>query len=77
MRQRFERPANALPIRQRQSCAPDLAEATMQFQFLGIHPKAASEIDSQEDTSDLLGQTKQAMTKRVYRRVGKVVNPMK
>ena len=49
----------------------------MQFQFRDIRPKAASEIVSLEDASDLLGHTTQGMTKRVYRRVGKVVNPSK
>lgn len=56
---------------------PDLAAAIMQFQFRDIRPKAASEIVSLEDASDLLGHTTQDMTKRVYRRVGKVVNPVK
>lgn len=55
----------------------DLAAAIMQFQFRDIRPKAASEIVSLEDASDLLGHTTQSMTKRVYRRVGKVVNPAK
>ena len=56
---------------------PDLAAAIMQFQFRDIRPKAASEIVSLEDASDLLGHTTQGMTQRVYRRVGKVVNPVK
>jgi integrase len=54
----------------------DLAAAIAAFQFRDIRPKAASEIVSLEDASDLLGHTTQGMTKRVYRRVGKVVNPV-
>ena len=77
LRQRFE------PARKRAAQVandnqdPDLAEAIMQFQFRDIRPKAASEIVSLEDASDLLGHTTQGMTQRVYRRVGKVVNPVK
>lgn len=77
LRQRFE------PARKRAASTAtgngdkDLAEAIMQFQFRDIRPKAASEIVSLEDASDLLGHTTQGMTKRVYRRVGKVVNPSK
>ena len=77
LRQRFE------PARKRAAATAtgngdkDLAEAIMQFQFRDIRPKAASEIVSLEDASDLLGHTTQGMTKRVYRRVGKVVNPSK
>lgn len=49
----------------------------MQLRFRDIRPKAPSEIVSLENASDLLGHTKQEITKRVYRRIGKAVNPVK
>lgn len=52
-----------------------LAERIRQFQFRDIRPKAASEIDSIADASRLLGHSKEEITKKVYRRVGEVVNP--
>lgn len=55
----------------------DLAREIMQFQFRDIRPKAASDIESLADASDLLGHTTQEITKRVYRRIGKAVNPVR
>jgi hypothetical protein len=51
------------------------AERIMEFQFRDIRPKAASEIESIDDASGLLGHTKQDITKKVYIRVGKTVKP--
>ncbi|CAK9889806.1 hypothetical protein PS652_02637 [Pseudomonas fluorescens] len=51
--------------------------AGQQFQFRDIRPKAASEIEDISQASRLLGHSTQEITKRVYRRVGKVVSPSK
>ncbi|WP_315975364.1 integrase [Pseudomonas sp. 20S_6.2_Bac1] len=51
-----------------------LAATIRQFQFRDIRPKAASEIDH---ASRLLGHSTEEMTKKVYRRVGEIVNPTK
>lgn len=77
LRLRFEPARKRAAAKAEAAKDPDLAAAIMQFQFRDIRPKAASEIISLEDASDLLGHTTQSMTKRVYRRVGKVVNPSK
>lgn len=77
LRLRFEPARKRAAAKAMANKDPDLAAAIMQFQFRDIRPKAASEIVSLEDASDLLGHTTQDMTKRVYRRVGKVVNPVK
>lgn len=53
-----------------------LAKRVQMFQFRDIRPKAASEIDLAH-ASKLLGHTQQEITKRVYRRVGDVVEPTK
>ena len=55
----------------------DLASKVRQFQFRDIRPKAASEIEDISHASRLLGHSKEEITKRVYRRVGEVVNPTK
>lgn len=52
-----------------------LAERIQQFQFKDIRPKAASEIEDLTAASRLLGHSKEELTKKVYRRVGEVVNP--
>lgn len=77
LRLRFEPVRKRAATKAQENGDPDLAVAIMQFQFRDIRPKAASEIVSLVDASDLLGHTTQGMTKRVYRRVGKVVNPVK
>ncbi|MFJ2449377.1 tyrosine-type recombinase/integrase [Pseudomonas sp. NPDC087626] len=48
-----------------------------QFQFRDIRPKAASDIDDIGQASRLLGHSTQEMTKKVYRRVGEIVQPTK
>lgn len=55
----------------------DLSQRIKAFQFRDIRPKAASEIDSLEDTSKRLGHTDKQITQKVYRRVGEVVKPTK
>ncbi|MGY8624194.1 tyrosine-type recombinase/integrase [Chromobacterium violaceum] len=57
--------------------AQDLARRIRQFQFRDIRPRAASDIDSLEQASDLLGHTDKQITDKVYRRVGKKVMPTK
>lgn len=54
-----------------------LAAAIRQFQFRDIRPKAASEIDDISHASRLLGHSTQEMTKKIYRRVGEIVDPTK
>ncbi|NWD74798.1 tyrosine-type recombinase/integrase [Pseudomonas gingeri] len=56
---------------------PTLAATIRQFQFRDIRPKAASEIEDIGQASRLLGHSKEEMTKKVYRRVGEIVNPTK
>ncbi|MGE7813046.1 tyrosine-type recombinase/integrase [Pseudomonas sivasensis] len=53
-----------------------LAVLIRQFQFKDIRPKAASEIELTH-ASRLLGHSTEEMTKKVYRRVGEIVNPTK
>jgi len=53
-----------------------LAVLIRQFQFKDIRPKAASEIELAH-ASRLLGHSTEEMTKKVYRRVGEIVNPTK
>ena len=54
----------------------DLKLVTMvrQFQFRDIRPKAASEIGL-EHASRLLGHSREEITRKVYRRIGEVVQP--
>jgi len=52
-----------------------LAARIREFQFRDIRPKAASEIESLDDASKLLGHTKQQITEKVYRRIGESVKP--
>jgi integrase len=54
----------------------DLAVLIRQFQFKDIRPKAASEIELSH-ASRLLGHSSEEMTKKVYRRVGEIVDPTK
>ena len=76
-RLRFEPARKAAAEKAEKAGDKDLAKAIRDFQFRDIRPKAASEIERLEDASDLLGHTTQEMTRRVYRRVGKVVDPVK
>lgn len=53
-----------------------LASSIRQFQFRDIRPKAASEIELAH-ASRLLGHSTGEITKKVYRRVGEIVQPRK
>jgi integrase len=53
----------------------DLAKRILEFQVRDIRPKAASDIASVQDASNLLGHTDQQITRSVYIRVGKQVKP--
>lgn len=55
----------------------ELAVTIRKFQFRDIRPKAGSEIEDIKDASRLLGHSSEEMTKKVYRRVGEIVNPTK
>lgn len=54
----------------------ELAKTIRQFQFRDIRPKAASEIGL-DHASRLLGHSKEEITRKVYRRVGEIVQPTK
>ena len=77
LRYRFEPAREAAAVAADQRGDKALAEAIRAFQFRDIRPKAASEIENLAHASDLLGHTTEGMTKRVYVRVGKAVNPVK
>lgn len=53
-----------------------LAVLIRQFQFKDIRPKAASEIELTH-ASRLLGHSTEEITRKVYSRVGEIVNPTK
>jgi integrase len=55
----------------------ELAVPSRKFQFRYIRPKAASEIADIHDASRLLGHSNHEITKKVYRRIGEIVNPTK
>lgn len=51
-----------------------LASSIRQFQFRDIRPKAASEMELTH-ASRLLGHSTEEITKKVYRRIGEIVDP--
>lgn len=53
----------------------DLAKRIRTFQFRDARAKAASEIENLQEASDLLGHSKDDITRGVYRRIGQTVNP--
>ena len=55
----------------------DLAERIKKFQFRDIRAKAASDIESLKDASELLGHSEQQITRNVYRRKGQLVKPVR
>lgn len=75
LRDRFEKARATASAEAEAAGAPDLAKRIKAFQFRDIRPKAASEIESLDDASKLLGHTNTNITKRVYRRVGERVKP--
>ncbi|WAW09804.1 site-specific integrase [Oxalobacter vibrioformis] len=76
LRLRFDE-ARADAIKEAEKNDPDLAHRIRQFQFRDIRAKAASEIDSLEEASMLLGHTEKQITKDVYRRADEKVKPTK
>jgi integrase len=77
LRDRFEAARSAAADKATKARQEDLARRIKAFQFRDIRPKAASEMTSLQDASDLLGHTDKQITKRVYRRAGEVVKPTK
>ncbi|WP_208023864.1 tyrosine-type recombinase/integrase [Duganella aquatilis] len=77
IRDRFEDARTSAADKATESHNRDLAKRIRAFQFRDIRPKAASEIESLDDASKLLGHTDLGITKRVYRRAGEVVKPTK
>lgn len=75
LRDRFEKARAIAAADAKENAAPELANRIKAFQFRDIRPKAASEIESLDDASKLLGHTNTNITKRVYRRVGEKVKP--
>jgi len=55
----------------------NLAERLRAFQLRDIRAKAASDIESLKEASDLLGHSEQQITKTVYRRKGQLVKPVR
>lgn len=75
LRDRFEFARGAAAEKAAEEGKKALASRIRAFQFRDIRPKAASEIESLDDASKLLGHTDTEITKRVYRRVGELVKP--
>lgn len=77
LRTRFDNARAAAKKKAEEDGDGHLAERIASFQFRDTRAKAGSEIESLQQASELLGHTSQAMTKRVYRRKGELVNPTK
>lgn len=77
MRNRWDEARSKAATKAAEDGDSPLAERIKQFRFSDIRPKAASEIEDLTDASNLLGHTKEQITKKVYRRVGQVVSPTK
>lgn len=75
LRDRFEAARSTAAAQATKARKADLAAHIKAFQFRGIRPKAASEINNLDDASSLLGHTDKGITKRVYRRAGELVKP--
>lgn len=75
LRVRFEAARAAAAALARSAGNAPLAERIELFQFRDARPKAASEIQSLTAASELLGHSKEQITKTVYRRVGQKVKP--
>jgi len=75
LRTRFEAARAAAALNAAAAGNDDLAERIRAFQFRDVRPKAASEIEDLKDASQLLGHTKEQITKTVYRRVGERAKP--
>lgn len=54
-----------------------LANAIRAFQFRDLRAKAATDKENLTEASELLGHSDKQITQTVYRRLGKVVNPVK
>lgn len=52
-----------------------LSAKIREFRFMDARPKVASEIEDLGEASRLLGHPKEAMTQKVYRRVGEIEKP--
>lgn len=77
LRDRFEDAREKAASTAKESGNKELATRIKKFQFRDIQPKAASEIESLDDASKLLGHTDSGITKRVYRRAGELIKPTK
>lgn len=75
LRTRFEDAREAAALKADGAGDEDLAARIRQFQFRDARSKAASEIESIEQASKLLGHTKEQITRTVYRRVGERAKP--
>lgn len=75
LRTRFEAARLAARLKAEAAGDVELAERISKFQFRDTRSKAASEIESIEQASKLLGHSKEEITKQVYRRVGERVKP--
>lgn len=75
LRDRFEDARENAALAAEEAGDRELATRIKKFQFRDIRSKAASEIESLDDASKLLGHTDSGITKRVYRRAGELVKP--
>lgn len=77
LRDRFDKARSAAAMDAEKAENEGLADRIRKFQFRDIRPKASSEIETLEGATALLGHTDSAITKRVYRRKGELVDPTK
>jgi integrase len=77
LRDRYDKARAAAARKAEEDSDEGLAERIRSFQFRDIRPKAGSEIETLAGASQLLGHTNQAITRRVYRRKGELVDPTK
>lgn len=76
LRNRWDEAIDKASVKAGVDCDQALAALIQQLQFKDIRPKAASEIELSH-ASRLLGHSTEEITKKVYRRVGEIVNPTK
>ena len=75
LRTRFEDARTAAALKAEKEGDVDLAARIRRMWFTDNRPKAASEIADIKDASKLLGHSEEAITRRVYRRVGERAKP--
>lgn len=77
LRTRFEDARKAAAAKAASEGDHDLAARIRRMWFTDNRPKAASDIEDIKDASKLLGHSEEAITRKVYRRVGERAKPTK